>query len=266
VLVAVFAIGSLTRAGAEPADRPVTWPSLFAQLTAAAPGWLRVAVFGLAALTWPVLHLPLLWLAWVATFGRHRSGPLSRWRVAGWALVAAGYGYLFGSTLLAAVAAGYALPAALIVAPPLLLAVGAARPAPAGLARHVAVAAQVATLALVPFVAAPLIATPVLPLSVITVTEGDGQPPRPVRGYVVEVNDNTTAVLRVRGGVDFVPNIKVAARILCPDQGQATRYRLWVHGVHVEDSLLQGLGRKRRPVVNFDPRCRPTVPEREPGQ
>jgi hypothetical protein len=262
-LVAVFAIGSMTREGAAAPAAPLTWPSFFAQLAAGAPYWLVIGTFVLAALTWQLAYLPLLILAGCATFPWRPKGGL--WLV-GWAAAAVGYIAAFGPAAVQAIAGRHVVPAVLIILPPVLLALGAARPIPATLARPFAVLAQSAAVVLVLFAVTPILSAPVLPLSVVTVAEPDDQPPKPIRGHVVEVNDTTTAILRVRGGVEFIPNAKIAARILCPDRGQAARYRVWVHGVHIEDSLLQGVGRSRRPVVMLDPRCRPTVPEREAGQ
>ncbi|HEY0696709.1 MAG TPA: hypothetical protein VGD43_02755, partial [Micromonospora sp.] len=262
-LVAVFAVGTLTRPGMPAGGGRLSWPTLFAQLDWAAPRWLRIIAFVLAGLTWQLLYLPLLLLAACATFGWHPGG--SRRRLVGWGAAGLAYLAVFGPVAVSALVNGYLVPAALVLLPPVLLVLGASRPLPAGLARPFAVVAQSATVALVLLAVAPVLSTPVLPLSVVTVTGPDGTPPQPIRGHVIEVNDATTAILRSRGGVDFIPNRRVADRILCPDQGQATRYRLWVFGLHVEDSLLQGIGRLRRPVTPLDPRCRPTILEREPG-
>lgn len=263
-LVTVFAIGSLTRTGVPAATDRIAWTSFFAQLSWATPSWLRIIAFVLAALTWQLLYLPLLILAACAAFDWHPGGPrqrLNRWIMAGLVYLA-----VFGPVAVSSIANGYVVPAAHVLVPPVLLALGATRPIPASLARPFASVAQGVTLALVLLAATPVLTTPVLPRGVITVTGSDGRAPQPVRGHVIEVNDATTAVLRMRGGVEFIPNDRVADRILCPDEGEAARYRVWLFGLHIEDSILQGAGRLRRPVVPLDPRCRPTIPERQPGE
>ncbi|MEH1015194.1 hypothetical protein V6U90_19020 [Micromonospora sp. CPCC 206060] len=262
-LVAIFAIGSLTHAALPPTATRLSWTSLFAQLAVAAPSWLRIIAFVLAALTWQLLYLPLLILAACAAFGQYPDR--NRGRPTGWIVAGVGYLVLLGPVAVRAALGGYLVPLAYLVLPPVLLALGAARPVPASLARPFAAIAQGSTLTLVLLAVTPLLTTPVLPRGVIIVTGSDGAPAQPVRGHVIEVNDATTAVLRARGGVEFIPNDRIADRILCPDEGEAARYRLWVFGLHIEDSILQGVGRFHRPAVPLDPRCRPTVPERQPG-
>ncbi|MGN9808010.1 hypothetical protein ACTMSW_01445 [Micromonospora sp. BQ11] len=260
-LVAVFAVGAVTRRGRRSGSATLTWNSLFAQLSWAAPRWLRILAFALAALTWQLLYLPLLLLAAGAAFGVH---PTRRHRI-GWLLAAVAYLAAFGPVAVSAVLAWYVVPALLVLAPPVLFALGATRPIPAGLARPFASVAQVAALALVVLAAAPVFTAPVLPRGVVAVTGEGDDPPQPVRGHVVEVNDTTTVVLRSSGGVEFIPNGRVADRVLCPDEGQTARYRLFVFDLHIEDSVLSGAGRLRRPAPVLDPRCRPTVPERPAG-
>ncbi|TWJ23968.1 hypothetical protein [Micromonospora endolithica] len=260
-LVAVFTVGAVTRRGRRTGTATLTWGSLFAQLSWAAPRWLRIMAFALAALTWQLLYLPLLLLAACAAFGLHPTRP----RRTGWLLAAAAYLAVFGPVAVSATIQGYAVPALLVLAPPVLVALGATRPIPAGLARPFSSVAQVTALALVVLAAAPVFTAPVLPRGVVTVTGEGDEPPQPVRGHVVEVNDTTTAVLRSSGGVEFIPNRRVGDRVLCPDEGRAARYRLFVFGLHIEDSVLSGAGRLRRPSPVLDPRCRPTVPERPMG-
>lgn len=263
-LVTIFAVGSLTRNALRAGVERLTWSALFAQLASAAPRWLRPIAFVLAALTWQLLYLPWLILAACAAFGWHPAGP--RRRIVLWALAGVAYLTVVGPVVVAAIARGDVVPVAHLLMPPLLIALGATLPIPAGLVRPFAAAAQAATVLLVLAAAAPVLATPVLPLSVLTtVKAGDDQPPQPIRGHIVEVTDTTTAILRVRGGVEFIDNDQIAGRALCPDEDEAPRYRLWIFGMHVENSILQGVGRLRRPVVPIDPRCRPTLSEQRPG-
>lgn len=274
-LVAIFAIGGITDpdAAADPAwaGRPAA-PSLFCWLSRRAPLWLKISVFALAALTWKLLYAPLLILAFFAMFRdvlpqtmrppSSRRAPTSPHRIHALQIVGViGYAVVFAPTAAQAAEQRYLVPLMLIVVTPLLLILGAYHPVPRRLSRPFALVAQTGTIVLTLIAGAPVIAAPVLPLTVVTVDGIDG--PEPVRGHVVEVNENSTVILRESGGVDFIPNTKVAEQILCPDRDQAPQYRLWIYGIHVEDNLLQGIGRNRHPRVTIDPRCRPAVPERQ---
>lgn len=276
VLVTIFAIGGITdpyhAAPPEVRGGQAAKPPLFCWLSGHAPLWLKLSVFALAALTWKLLYAPLLILAFFATFRDQlpqtapppssSREPTSPRRIQLLQLVSlAGYVALFGPTVVQAAEQRYVVPVMLIVGAPVLLMLGAYHPVPARLARPFAAVTQTGTIAFALIAGTPVIAAPVLPLSVVTVEGPDG--PEPVRGHVVEVNDNTTAILRENGGVEFIANSDVEARILCPDRDQAPQYRLWIHGIHVEDNLLQGIGRNRHPRVTIDPRCRPAVPEHE---
>ncbi|NJP34116.1 hypothetical protein [Micromonospora thermarum] len=59
-----------------------------------------------------------------------------------------------------------------------------------------------------------------------------------------------------RGGVRYVPVDQVRAQVLCPSEAELPRHRLRIHDFHVEDSLLEGLGRRVRPVHRVDAACR----------
>jgi hypothetical protein len=255
VLVGIMAIGTLTAHGLRDPAWTRSWRLWSARVTIAMPYPLRVAVFALAAVTWQILYLPLLALALCIVFRPASPG----W--AGRILAALAYAALFVPTLLSAVGDRAALPALLIVATPVLVLLGAARPLPRVAAVPFATVAQAVGIALLPVAVLPTITAPVLPLTVVMVGDEGGSPPLPVRGYVVEVNDASTAVLRERGGVRFIANTAVTDRVLCPDPGQTPHYRLWLYRLHIEDSLLQGIGRLHRPAPEVDPRCRPSVPE-----
>jgi hypothetical protein len=44
--------------------------------------------------------------------------------------------------------------------------------------------------------------------------------------------------------------------VLCPTEDELPRHRLRIHDFHIEDSLLEGLGRRVRPVHRIDAACR----------
>ncbi|GGJ80021.1 hypothetical protein GCM10010123_07370 [Pilimelia anulata] len=259
VLIAMFAVGQLTLPGLDDGPRR-PWRMRFARVAAGTPTPLKVVVFAFAALTWQLLYLPVLLFAAAVVFGP------AHWRWRQWAALGVGYALVAAVPLVDAVAAGEPLPALLLVAPAVLIAAGAARPVPAPLAPLFSRLAQAATAVLVGLAAVPVItAGSVLPLSVLAVDPAPGTTPPPggpavvpriVRGHVVEVNDATTALLHEHGGVEFIPNGAILRRVLCPDASQTPRYRLWAYGIHLEDSVLQGLGRARRPSREVDPACR----------
>ncbi|MDR7276090.1 hypothetical protein [Catenuloplanes atrovinosus] len=80
-----------------------------------------------------------------------------------------------------------------------------------------------------------------------------------VLGHVISVDDVSMVILQESGGVRYVPVDAVEAQVLCPTEGELPRHRLWVRGFHVEDSLLEGLGRQVRPVSRLDAACRNPV-------
>ncbi|MFY1689309.1 hypothetical protein [Plantactinospora sp. WMMB782] len=77
-----------------------------------------------------------------------------------------------------------------------------------------------------------------------------------LRGHVITVDDVNMVILQERGGVRYVPTGQVEAQVLCPTEEELPRYRLRIHGFHVEDSLLEGMGRRVRPVNRIDAECR----------
>ena len=77
-----------------------------------------------------------------------------------------------------------------------------------------------------------------------------------ILGHVISVDDVSMVILQENGGVRYVPANRVESQVLCPSEGELPRYRLWVHGFHIEDSLLEGLGRQVRPVSRLDAACR----------
>lgn len=256
--VAVFTVGTLYLASERPEDEA---PPLFATWTANCPGLVKIAAFVLAAATWQLLYLPLLVLSAYAVL-RPALKPRGRWVMA--SVTGVTYIVGFGWAARDALATGSLVPAALLILPGVLLLAGAAQPLPASAASGVSRTAQFLAMALLVWATVPVVTAPVLPTEVISV-EQTGEASKPIRGHVLEVNDKTTAILREQGGVEYIDNSIIQSRGLCPDPGETPRYRLWIWGYHIEDSLLRGAGRRLRPETLPDPRCRPTVPQRPPS-
>ncbi|GAA3736622.1 hypothetical protein GCM10022225_19200 [Plantactinospora mayteni] len=283
-LVAVFAIGAVLLATAEhnPAHRIGRHPPIFARWRAITPPWVVIASFAVALAVWPILYLPLLLPAFAAAF-QLSPARLDERRIPRLLLLAAllaGYAVLMLPTL------GDAweqreIFAVLVIAAPPLLALLVTGPVPVLVARPLAMTAQLAVLAMLCWAALPVITTPVLPLTVTTIRgaeDGTGTgtaTPRPddgsevpdpeaggverIRGHVITVDDVSMVILQERGGVRYVPTGQVEAQVLCPTEEELPRYRLRVHGFHVEDSLLEGMGRRVRPVNRIDAECRTPV-------
>ncbi|MHA4950086.1 hypothetical protein ACX27O_22430 [Micromonospora sp. SD19] len=256
-LVAVFALGAVLAVSADRLPPGARRRPLFARWADITPAWVVLASFLLALITWPLLYLPLLLPAFVAAFqlrpGRLHERVVPRLLLIGALL--AGYGWLMLPTLRAAVQqGGELLVIALIVVPP-LLALFIAGPLPGMVIRPLASVTEVAVLATLVWAAVPVISTPVLPLTVTTVGPESG-PTEDVRGHVVTTDDVNMVILQERGGVRYVPVDQVRAQVLCPSEEELPRHQLRIHDFHVEDSLLEGMGRRVRPVHRIDAACR----------
>ncbi|MEU6074932.1 hypothetical protein [Micromonospora sp. NPDC047074] len=258
-LVAVFALGAVLGASVDRLPPGSVRRPLFARWAEVTPAWFVAASFLLALVTWPLLYLPLLVPAFVAAFQltperlHDRPGP----RVLMIAALLAGYAWLLLPTLRDAWRQGEPVALLLLVVPP-LLALAIAGPLPGAVIRPLASGTQLAVLAVLVWAALPVISTPVLPLTVTTVGSGPGAATQDVRGHVVTTDDVHVVILQEHGGVRYVPVDQVRARVLCPSETELPRRRLWIRDFHVEDSLLEGLGRRVRPVHRVDAACRAT--------
>ena len=254
-LVATFAVGGVLLV-----STPTTGdrrPALFTRWTESVPVWFVVAGFLLAAITWDLLYLPLL-LPCAAAAAQDLPGLpglTHRRKVLLAAVLLIGYAWLVGPTVADAAGQGEGLVVALFTLPP-LLALGVPGPLPRRLVPLLAVTAQTAILVMMLWAAVPVLTTPVLPLTVTRIRGADGAGGENIRGHVVAVDDVSMVILQERGGVRYVPVDRVESQVLCPSEDELPRYRLWVRGFHVEDSLLQGLGRHVRPVNRLDAHCR----------
>ncbi|WBB55468.1 hypothetical protein [Verrucosispora sp. WMMD573] len=256
VLVAVFALGGvLAASGHRLARRP-----LFARWMEITPGWFVAASFLMALVTWPLLYLPLLLPTVAAAFQLRPERLHERPALRVLIVVAAyaGYLWLLVPTLRTAGRQGEPLPVVLLVVPP-LLALFVAGPLPGVVIRLLAPVTQLAVLVVLVWAALPVISTPVLPLTVTTVGEPgatSAEATEEIRGHVVTTDDVNMVILQERGGVRYVPVGQVRGQVLCPSEEELPRYRLRVHDFHIEDSLLEGLGRRVRPVHRVDAACR----------
>ncbi|GIJ78067.1 hypothetical protein SAMN05443287_11355 [Micromonospora phaseoli] len=252
VLVAVFALGGVLAASAHGMPRR----PLLARWMEITPSWFVTASFLIALVTWPLLYLPLLLPTLAAAF-QLRPERLHEHPVVRALIVAAGYaGYLWLllPTLRIAWREGATLPILLLVVPP-LLALFVAGPLPGVVIRPLASVTQLAVLVVLAWAALPVISTPVLPLTVTTVGTS-AEATEEIRGHVVTTDDVNMVILQERGGVRYVPVEQVRGQVLCPSEEELPRHQLRIHDFHVEDSLLEGLGRRVRPVHRMDAACR----------
>ncbi|MFF5215089.1 hypothetical protein [Micromonospora sp. NPDC000442] len=256
VLVAVFALGGVLAAS----GHRLTRRPLFARWMEITPGWFVAASFLMALVTWPLLYLPLLLPTVAAAFQLRPERLHERPAVRALIVVAAyaGYLWLLVPTLRDAWRQGEPLPIVLLVVPP-LLALFVAGPLPRVVIQPLAPVTQLAVLVVLVWAALPVISTPVLPLTVTTVGEPgatSADATEEIRGHVVTTDDVNMVILQERGGVRYVPVDQVRGQVLCPSEEELPRYRLRIHDFHVEDSLLEGLGRRVRPVHRVDAACR----------
>ncbi|PZF96718.1 hypothetical protein [Micromonospora deserti] len=255
-LVAVFALGAVLRVSWDRLPGHDRRRPLFVRWAEITPAWFVAASFLMALITWPLLYLPLLLPAFVAAFQlrpeRLHERPWPRVLIIG--ALFAGYFWLLLPTVRDAGRQGDWLAILLFVVPP-VLALAIAGPLPGAVIRPLASVTQIAVLAMLVWAALPVISTPVLPLTVTTVGDGTGAT-EDVRGHVVTTDDVNMVILQERGGVRYVPVDQVRGQVLCPSEEELPRHRLRIHDYHVEDSLLEGLGRRVRPVHRIDAACR----------
>ncbi|MFI7603590.1 hypothetical protein ACIBTV_00520 [Micromonospora sp. NPDC049366] len=255
-LVAVFALGAVLGAAVDRLPPHTRRRPLFTRWAEITPAWLVVASFLLALVTWPLLYLPLLIPAFVAAFQlspRQLHERVSA-RVLLVVVLLGAYAWLLLPTLRDAARQGEVLALVLLAAPP-VLALGISGPLPGAVIRPLASVTEVAVLAMLVWAALPVISTPVLPLTVTTVGTETG-PTEDVRGHVVTTDDVNMVILQEQGGVRYVPVGLVRAQVLCPSEQELPRHRLRIHDFHVEDSLLEGMGRRVRPIHRIDAACR----------
>jgi len=258
-LVVIFAVGGVLFVSADAAGqagRPLARRPLFARWTQAAPLWLLTTTFVLAAATWPILYLPMLLPALVATFQttapyRALSGV---WLPLIYTVMLTLYGVIIWPTLVEAWLQKEYFVLSILALPPLLATVVGGR-LPTSLVRPTAAIVQPVVLVLLVWAMLPVVSAPVLPLTVTTVSDPD-ETTRFIRGHVIGTEDDMTVILQEHGSVQYIEQEKIVARVLCPSPEELPVYRLRVHKFHVEDSLLEGIGRRVRPPTPTDAACR----------
>ncbi|MFG1924899.1 hypothetical protein [Cryptosporangium sp. NPDC048952] len=250
VLVLAFALGGVL------SRSPGFEKRWLAHWTTRTPPWLLVVVFALALATWQILYLPLLIPAFVlvaqATREWRATRSRNRFAVLGVLLVA--YGAVVWPTWVDAYDQREYVVLGMLAAPP-VLALGVGGRVPGWFAVPLTVVGPIAVLAFALAAAAATMTMPVLPLTVTTVNGTDGESTS-IRGYVVGSDDELTAILQESGGVRYVHNDDVVTRVLCPAGPDVPVYRLRVHDLHIEDSLLEAWGRRVRPAPLDDATCR----------
>lgn len=295
-LILLFAIGSVVNTSVnggivegEPGAHP-----LITRWAGVAPPWFQVLVIAVAMVTWPALYLPLLFLATVAIFQISPARLPRRGRSLVLLGLLGGYLALVFPTVADAARQHAWMPIALLMVPPALaLAInGPVHPVAVWL---LSILGPLITLSALAWAMLTVVTTPFLPLTVTTIAvpaepgaESGAPPASPsprsapsstpgatptapatgnttatpmtqnVRGNVVQVDDIHAAILLERGGVRYVPVDDVLSRVHCPSDDELPRYRLYLYGLHIEDSLLQAVGRWERSATPPDPACRAT--------
>ncbi|MFF3855758.1 substrate-binding periplasmic protein [Micromonospora sp. NPDC002575] len=269
----VLTVGAVVLgSAADPADRRLlSRRYAVARWTARAPGWLVGASVLAAAVSTPLVFLPVWGLALhLAT--RHRTAPRVRPLVglllAGVAAAIAWAALGQDEPVLAAVA-GWP-------APVLLLGVDAAVRR-SDVARFVRASGTLAALLAIG-VLYTVVTTPILPSTAIQVSRPQapvGAPAphstttrvadpdagsettsvRQLRGYVVSVDEESTTILSDAGGVEIVPNADILSRTSCPSFTDLPGDSATVLGLPLRESLLKALARRQRPATFQDPRC-----------
>lgn len=261
-MVALFAISAVLSISID--NDPQRWRDrrlpLLARWKRVVPVWFVIVTLLVAAVTWKILYLPLLLPAIVATFqiSPHRLHDRRGVRIAFVAALLVAYYGLLGPTLVEAVDTGEWIAASVLGLPPLLALVVTGPVLPTTV-RPLVAAGQLAIMIMLIWTSYSVATAPVLPSTVTSVAADDDRTEK-IRGSVIAVDDVSLVILQERGGVRYVPTDDVESRVLCPSEADLPRYRLWVYGFHVEDSLLQALGREVRPITPVDAVCRATSP------
>jgi hypothetical protein len=270
-IIAAATIGSVLEVSRRSDELAESGGPMLARFTRALPGWFLAGAFVLALATWKILYLPILILAAIAVLQRTAwyeqfgTRPARR-RLVLFLLALAVYAWLVAPTVWQAWVIRQPLGVAML-AVPALLAPAITGPVRPWLARAMQVVCPSALAVLLFLSAGPVLATPVLPLTVTVVenNEDDGaERLEYVRGHVISDDENNTAVLQEKGGVRYIPNATIHQQVLCSGADELPRYRLWIHGLHVEDSLLRALGRRVRPVAVTDAACRVSPSDDKP--
>jgi len=270
-MVALFAISAVLTVSVDNDQR--RWarrgPPLLVRWMRVVPVWFLIVTLLVALVTWKILYLPLL-LPAIAATAQLLTRTVDERRTAGeppggrrparltlFALLLLGYYGLLAPTLVEAATTGEWFVVLILAVPP-LLALVVTGPVLPGTVHLLVASGQLTVMIALAWTSYSVATAPVLP-STVTTVEVPGGETEHIRGSVIAVDDASVAILQEQGGVRYVPTDDVDAQVLCPSEADLPRYRLWVHGFHVEDSLLQALGREVRPVTPVDAVCRATA-------
>lgn len=259
-MVALFAISAVLAVSVD--NDPARWRQrapLLVRWKRVVPVWFVIVTLLVAAVTWKILYLPLLLPAIAATFqlSARRLHTRRSVQLAVLAVVLVAYYGLLGPTLVDAFSAREWIAALVLAAPP-LLAIAVTGPVLPITVRPLVWVGQLAITIMLVWTSYSVATAPVLPTTVTTVAAADDETEQ-IRGSVIAVDDVSLVILQEQGGVRYVPTDEVLDRVLCPEESELPRYRLWVYGFHVEDSLLQALGRQVRPITPVGAVCRATI-------
>ncbi|MDG4768486.1 hypothetical protein O7632_30980 [Solwaraspora sp. WMMD406] len=296
-MVALFAISAVLTVSVD--NDPDRWQDrrpLLVRWKRIVPIWFVIVTILVAAVTWKILYLPLLLPAVAAIFqlSPRRLHDRVAVRVSIVVALLLGYFWLLAPTLADAAAAREWVAMLVLAAPP-LLALAVTGPVLPVTVRPLVALGQLAIMIMMIWASYSIATAPVLPRTVTSVEiptgglgaataaaatgdadsgetatgeidpvqaatdETEAIETEDIRGSVVAVDDVSVVILQERGGIRYVPTDAVVSRVLCPSEEDLPRYRLWVHDLHVEDSLLQALGRKVRPIIPVDAACRASV-------
>ena len=268
-IIAVVAIGSVLDVSTHPPsgddNQLASARPILARFTHALPDWFVVSIFVLALATWKILYLPLLAPAAMVTIQRSRwyqdlDDPYGAKRITAYVVAIIAYGWFVLPAIRDAWVSREFMGFVLLVVP-MLLVPAVIGPIPDQLAKLVSLVSPPTLLVLLLLGAAPVFATPVLPVTVTVTVKDNGQTGvaeqlEYVRGQVIYSNDVNMVILQEKGGVRYIPNSTIREQVLCSAVDELPRYRLRIHDFHVEDSLLRALGRRVRPVTITDAACR----------
>jgi hypothetical protein len=250
-------------------DQPRRRSSWLAKTATRTPDWAVAVTVMWAATSWQLRFLPALAMVTVVIVGlttrlRNPDRPRLIWAVCvglpvaialfeyGWLLPAIGDAFSRGEAVLAM----------MLLVPPALapLLTG---PIPARFARVSTHAPAAAGALLAPFLlVAVFLRAPVLPTVAMELEHAPDQQAEVVLGSVVTVDDTMTTLLDDDGAVRFVPNARVASKVLCPGAEAIPNSAVEVHQWSIERSALQWLLPAKETRRPKDPRCdgRPLVP------
>jgi ABC-type amino acid transport substrate-binding protein len=250
--ILIFAFGSVILYSAIDAEdrEQLARDFFFAAWAARLPRWVLWLSLTLAALSWPVMYLPWLALAAYVTIVVPRQTGLARWT----ALIALGSLAVLSPALTASVREDELYPLVALLSPVLLLMLGVGRPIHRSMAHAFGRAATVLAAALTVGAVFDIVTVPILPQTVLEVSRTDSAGNRLIGGHIMSHDDDSTSILLDQGRIETIKNETIQSQTTCLQDGQRF-HNLDIHGVGLDQSLLDWLARNRRPTASQDPRC-----------